>query len=156
MEPRRAILLSLGGQGAGVGVGAARRRHVWLGFNLAFLGFPINTRSWAAPSIVGSAGRWNEYFTRRYRVRIALVRPLYKADADDCQACLRALNCRRRELSMPFPTPLDALRRPAARAAASDKTRTYPLRPRLAAARVTSSAAGVIAWAFSCASAVLQ
>ena len=47
----------------------------WLGFKLAFPRFPRFTRSWAAPSIVGSMGRWNEYFTRRYRVRIALVRP---------------------------------------------------------------------------------
>jgi hypothetical protein len=30
VEPRRAMVLSLGGRGAGVGVGAARRRRVWL------------------------------------------------------------------------------------------------------------------------------
>ena len=54
----------------------ARRRPVGArSRTVAFLGFSSFTCSWAALWSQALSWRWNEYFTRRYRVRIALVRP---------------------------------------------------------------------------------
>ena len=54
------------------GLGAAARGDLpsfrppraWLGFNLAFLGFPLNACPWAAGLVLSLSGRWREADSR--------------------------------------------------------------------------------------------